>query len=200
VTIVTLVLAMLVVAAGSLNALMSITGAVESLLGDAMAGIESTVSMRVAIRETRVDLLQVGQGADHFITAEEVAKLRKTLPELVRRYRDAAFTAEDVQNARAIGEAGRIYCERLDQLVNVRDPDGIATAAADTAVRLLIDQIETGYEYNRERLHEKAAGVREAAHSAIRLSQWLWWIFATVIGFLFAIYCVNRWLVLPDEP
>ena len=188
-----------IIVLSSLTALLRITSSVKSLISDALVGVEATVSMRSAMRETRIDLLHLRLDSDLRISAHEVTELQQAFSRLLKKYRSGAFENEDLQNADAIEAALRTYIDTLQPLIGNSQPTTIGIETADAAGGRILDLIEQAYEYNRTRLHKSAQEATVAAENALQLSKRLWWGFVVVMVTVLLFYSAYRWLTLPDE-
>lgn len=187
------------IALSSLTALLDITNNVRALIGDALVGVEASVSMRSAMRETRLDLLHLRLDSNLQISAAEVDRLQVNFTDLLSKYRTGAFEQEDMQTAAAIEQALGAYLVRLRPLVDNPQPSIREIETADTAGAQVLELVERAYEYNRARLHDSAQAASVSAQNALRLSTRLWWGFAVVMSSILLLYLAYRWLALPDE-
>lgn len=183
----------------SLTALMRITGSVNSLIVDTMVGVESSVSMRSAMRETRLDVLHLRLESNLRISEKEVTTLQRTFGDLLQKYRAGAFEPEDRRTAEAIEREVNAYVAALQPLVENAHPADAQIEAADMEGDKVLDLVEVAYEYNRARLHVSANEANTAARQALLLSKRLWWGFAVITGTMVLIYFAYRWLALPEE-
>jgi hypothetical protein len=187
------------IALSSLTALLNITNSVRALIGDALVGVEASVSMRSAMRETRLDLLHLRLDSNLQISAAEVDRLQVNFTDLLSKYRTGAFEKEDMQTAAAIEQALRAYLTRLRPLVANLQPSIREIETADTAGAQVLELVEQAYEYNRARLHDSAQAASISAQNALSLSTRLWWGFAVVMSSILLLYLAYRWLALPDQ-
>lgn len=183
----------------SLSALLQITKNVQSLIGDAMVGVETAMSMRSAIRETRLDLLHLRLENGLRISAREVQILRQNFTRLLADYREGALEDQDKANALQIAVSLDFYATALEPLVDNSQPETKAIEAADEAADVLVDKIERAYEYNRSGLHENARAANVAAKKALQVSIWLCSAFAVIMTAMALIFLIYRWLEPPEE-
>lgn len=199
VTMVLLCVMLAAIALSSLTALLRIIDSVKSLVGDAMVGVEASVSMRSAMRETRLDLLHLRLENNLRISAKEVETLQQTSSQLLAEYRTGALEDEDRQNASMIEETFKTYLATLRPLIDEPQPSTEAIERADAAGSRVLDMVERAYEYNRDRLHENAEEATVSAKNALRLSNILWWSFAALMVAILLLYFAYRWLAPPEE-
>lgn len=198
-TVVLFALLFLAMVASSLLALWQITRSVQSLIGDAMVGLESSVAMRSAVRETQLDLLRLKLESERRLSSGEVEALRLDLARLLQTYRTEVFEPEDEANAQFIERKLEGYLATLRPLVDNPRPETETIKVADTAARELVEAVERAYQFNRARIHQSAEEARTSAERAIHVSKLLWLSLALFVSAVALVYLVYRWLTLPEE-
>jgi len=190
---------LLVMVLSSLLALRQITHSVESLVGDSLVGMESSVAMRSAVRETQLDLLRLQLNPDRRLRKAEVDDFNRRLRHLLARYRTGIFETEDEANAQRIERRLAGYLDSLQPIIDAKHPESVAVKVADNAARELVEAVEQAYLYNRQRIHLSADEAGSAARRALQISNRLWWSFALFVFFMLLIYLASRWLALPES-
>jgi hypothetical protein len=183
----------------SLYALRQVTRSVESLIGDSMVGLESSVAMRAAVRETQLDLLRLQLMRDRRLQAAEVDALKVKVRGLLRDYRSGVFEPEDEINAERIEARLDNYLQALQSFVDVHQPLSENIAVADEAARRLVEAVETAYQFNRRRIHASADEAASVAQQALGVSNRLGWSLAAFIAFGIIAYGAFRWLAPPTD-
>lgn len=188
-----------VIVFSSLLALIQITRSVQSLIGDSMVGLEASVDMRAAVRETQTDLLRLRVDPERKLSADEIDAFRKRMDQLMTNYRTGAFEEADRRNARAIESAMDVYVAALLKLSDSPAVDTQAIQAADDLARQLLADVMTAYQFNRTRVHASADEASNAAGQALRIAKRLGWSFAIFFLGVLLTYFAYRWLALPEE-
>ena len=197
--VVLLSLGLLAMVITSLFALRQVTRSVESLVGDAMVGLESSVAMRAAVRETQLDLLRLQLTSERRLTGPGMAEFQANMTKLLQDYRAGIFEGEDAANARRIESNLGNYLAALEPVIDNPRPEPDAIRFADAAARELVDAVETAYQFNRLRVRLSADQAGSSAKHALNISKRLWWSFGIFTIFVALSYLAYRWLALPEE-
>jgi hypothetical protein len=190
---------LLVMVVSSLLALRQVTRSVESLIGGSMARLEMSVSMRSSVRETQLDLLRLRVGQGQRLDTTEARRFEKTITDLLHSYRAGIREEADNANADRIASRLGIYMAALQPIAAASTPATEAIRGADDAARELVEAVEAAYQFNREKVHQRAAEAGDAARLALQISNRLWWSFGVFALLIAIIYATYRWLALPEE-
>ncbi len=182
----------------SLFALRQIATSVDSLIGDSMTGLESSVTMRSAVRETQLDLLRLRFASGKGLSSTEVKEFEKKITTLLRDYQENIYDSRDQINVRRIERRLTEYTAALAHVTEQTGGDAMAIKAADEAARSLIEAVELAYQFNLERVHQSANDARIAARQALHIFNRLLWSFVLFTVFVLLIYVAYRLLALPD--
>lgn len=190
---------LLVMVISSLLALRQVTRSVESLIGGSMARLEAAVAMRALVRETQLDLLRLRVGQGEKLDEAEAARFEAAVREILGSYRTDIRDEEEVANANRIAQRLGVYMAALTPLVTAGKPAADAIGGADDAARELVEAVESAYQFNREKVRQRAGEAKAAAHLALKISNRLWWSFGVFSLLIALTYAAYRWLALPEE-
>jgi hypothetical protein len=190
---------LVVITFSSLLALIQITHSVQSLIGDSMVGLETSVAMRAAVRETQLDLLRLRLSSVRKLPSAEIEAFHKKMDGFLVSYRTGVFEEADEMNAKAIENGLQDYLTTLVPLSDNPKPDIDFILAADQSAKDLVDVVEHAYQFNRARIHASADEAGGSAKQALRIANRLGWSFGIFIVAIVLVYLAYRWLALPEE-
>jgi len=190
---------LLAMVVSGLLALRQVTHSVESLIDDAMVGLEASVAMRATVREVQLDLFRVQLRQDQQLSDSKWATFENRMQNLLEYYRTGSFDPEDEANAQRIEQRLVIFRQDLHPAIDRLNPSVELVRAADKSARELVDAVEMAYQFNRQRVHVSAEQASAAARRTLTIYYRLWWSFGIFTVLIAIIYFAYRWLAFPDD-